>query len=83
MFSFLAISSLNANPNKPNEEQIKKKFFDFNDYILDLLDDIINKNVIDRIDKMCVQQLNMWRGSILNGDKWAMTGTILLILKNS
>lgn len=73
-YSVIFLMSFSTNVYSLNENTTKQGFFDFNDFILRILDDVINKNVIDNIDKTCVQQLNVWRESILVGDFWALKG---------
>jgi hypothetical protein len=77
---FLITSSINDVIETVNDDHItlnrSKKFFDFNDFVLEILNDILNRNVSNNLDNDCLIQLQKWNESLTINEDWALTGII-------
>ena len=81
--SIAYIPIINASTNKLNyiEKYNTGKFFDFTDFVLEILEDIINKNVTNfNLNDDCLIQLKKWNESLENNDEWAIKGLFYEII---
>lgn len=77
VFIVICVSSINAGVDKNNDKSRPKKFFDFTDFVLNRLEDIIHKNVIYNLNDDCLMQLRKLGESIQKNDDWALAGNMI------